>query len=233
MIESGNINPALKSSISVMKRTCGIVRLVPGYQAAVLSYQLVLKLAEILDAKLRKEVMISSLCAATALLWSFNSSLLCFLVSRRWVRDLEAETPGGAKRRAGVYQWVERWTAAETPSNTSEITLLPKGNWGKQINGMQSFLFTTGCHLYFGHIYFQKEEFFVLEQDEPHLLNHAVKPRLMYYNVSVNKKCCEWSDVGCAAEGRMLPGRRFNPLEAEPDKRPEEEDFRGQWWFIC
>lgn len=42
------------------------------------------------------------------------------------------------------------------------------------------------------------------------------------------KKCCEWSDVGCAAEGRMLPGRRFNPLEAEPDKRPEEEDFRGQ-----
>lgn len=83
MIESGNINPALKSSISVMKRTCGIVRLVPGYQAAVLSYQLVLKLAEILDAKLWKEVMISSLCAATALLWSFNSSLLCFLVSRR------------------------------------------------------------------------------------------------------------------------------------------------------
>lgn len=68
MIESGNINPALKSSISVMKRTCGIVRLVPWYQAAVLSYQLVLKLAEILDAKLMKEVMISSLCAATALL---------------------------------------------------------------------------------------------------------------------------------------------------------------------
>lgn len=68
MIEAGSINPAFKSSISVMNSTCGIVRLVPGYQAVVLSYQLVLKLAEILDAKLRKEVMISSLCAATALL---------------------------------------------------------------------------------------------------------------------------------------------------------------------
>ncbi|XP_036938207.1 E3 ubiquitin-protein ligase rnf213-beta [Acanthopagrus latus] len=55
MIEAGSINPAFKSSISVMNSTCGIVRLVPGYQAAVLSYQLVLKLAEILDAKLRKE----------------------------------------------------------------------------------------------------------------------------------------------------------------------------------
>ncbi|XP_073346346.1 E3 ubiquitin-protein ligase rnf213-beta [Pagrus major] len=55
MIESANVKPAFMSSISVMKSTCGIVRLVPGYQAAVLSYQLVLKLAEILDAKLRKE----------------------------------------------------------------------------------------------------------------------------------------------------------------------------------
>lgn len=45
------------SSISVLKSTCGLVRLVPGYQAAVLSYQLVLKLAELLDAKLRKEVI--------------------------------------------------------------------------------------------------------------------------------------------------------------------------------
>lgn len=59
MIESGNIEPVFKSSISVVKSTCGIVRLVPDYQAAVLSCQLVLKLAEILDAKLRKEVIIS------------------------------------------------------------------------------------------------------------------------------------------------------------------------------
>lgn len=133
---------------------------------------------------------------------------------------------------------MERWAAAETPSNTSDITFVPKGNRGKEINGMQSFLFTTGCRLYFGHIYFQKvEQFtpppkvFVLEQDEPHLLNHTVKPWFIYYSVSIinnNKTCCEWSDVGCAAEGRMLPGKRFNPLEAEPDKRPEEEDFRGQ-----
>ncbi|XP_051273053.1 E3 ubiquitin-protein ligase rnf213-beta isoform X1 [Dicentrarchus labrax] len=55
MIESGNIEPAFMSSLSVLKSTCGIVQLVPWYQAAVLSYQLVVKLAEILDAKLRKE----------------------------------------------------------------------------------------------------------------------------------------------------------------------------------
>ncbi|XP_045924674.1 E3 ubiquitin-protein ligase rnf213-beta [Micropterus dolomieu] len=55
MTESGNIVAAFESSISVLKRTCGIARLVPWYQAVVLSYQLALKLAEILDAKLRKE----------------------------------------------------------------------------------------------------------------------------------------------------------------------------------
>ncbi|XP_070707447.1 E3 ubiquitin-protein ligase rnf213-beta [Pempheris klunzingeri] len=55
LIESGNIKPAFMSSVTVVKSTCGLVRLVPGYRAAVLSYQLVLKLAEILDAKLRKE----------------------------------------------------------------------------------------------------------------------------------------------------------------------------------
>ncbi len=49
--------PAFMSSISVMKSTCRIVQLVPWYQTAVLSYQLVLKLAEILDANLRKEVI--------------------------------------------------------------------------------------------------------------------------------------------------------------------------------
>ncbi|XP_028287710.1 E3 ubiquitin-protein ligase rnf213-beta isoform X2 [Parambassis ranga] len=55
MTESGNIKPAFKCSISVVKWTCSIVRLVPWYPAAVLSYQLVLKLAEILEAKLKKK----------------------------------------------------------------------------------------------------------------------------------------------------------------------------------
>lgn len=44
------------SSIDVAKNTCRLVRIVPWYQAIVLSYQLVLKVAEILEAKLRKEV---------------------------------------------------------------------------------------------------------------------------------------------------------------------------------
>lgn len=68
MIESGNTAAAFESSISVLKRTCEIARLVPWYQAVVLSYQLALKLAEILDAKLRKEVIISLLCALIVLL---------------------------------------------------------------------------------------------------------------------------------------------------------------------
>ncbi|XP_067343642.1 E3 ubiquitin-protein ligase rnf213-beta isoform X4 [Channa argus] len=55
MIECGNIEPALMSSISVAKSTCRFVRLVPWYQAAVLSYQLVLKLAEIVEAALQKQ----------------------------------------------------------------------------------------------------------------------------------------------------------------------------------
>ncbi|XP_037610034.1 E3 ubiquitin-protein ligase rnf213-beta isoform X1 [Sebastes umbrosus] len=55
MIECGNMKPAFMSSISVLKNTCGVVRLVTWYPAAVLSYQLVMKLAEMLDAKLRKE----------------------------------------------------------------------------------------------------------------------------------------------------------------------------------
>ncbi|XP_028423038.1 E3 ubiquitin-protein ligase rnf213-beta isoform X2 [Perca flavescens] len=55
MIESGTIRPAFLSSVRVMKSTCAIVRLVQSYHAAILSYQLVLKLAEILDAKQRKE----------------------------------------------------------------------------------------------------------------------------------------------------------------------------------
>lgn len=60
MSEGGTIQQAYKSSISVMRSTCGLVRLVLEYQTAVLSFQLVLKLAEILDAN----VIIPSWCAA-------------------------------------------------------------------------------------------------------------------------------------------------------------------------
>ncbi|XP_019133291.1 E3 ubiquitin-protein ligase rnf213-beta isoform X3 [Larimichthys crocea] len=55
LVGSGNIKPAFLSSISVMKSTCGIVRLVSWYQTAVLSYQLVLRLAEILNAEPKNE----------------------------------------------------------------------------------------------------------------------------------------------------------------------------------
>lgn len=44
------------SSIGVLRNVCAIVRLVPQYRAVVQSYTLVVKLAEILEAKLRKEV---------------------------------------------------------------------------------------------------------------------------------------------------------------------------------
>ncbi|KAI9537488.1 hypothetical protein NQZ68_025345 [Dissostichus eleginoides] len=43
------------SSISVLTNICEITRLVQSYHAAVLSYQLVLKLADMVDAKLKKE----------------------------------------------------------------------------------------------------------------------------------------------------------------------------------
>ncbi|XP_029934003.1 E3 ubiquitin-protein ligase rnf213-beta [Myripristis murdjan] len=55
MIESGHIKAAFLSSISVLKSTCRMVQLVQWYQTAVLSYQLVLKLAELVDAALKKE----------------------------------------------------------------------------------------------------------------------------------------------------------------------------------
>ncbi|XP_029383406.1 E3 ubiquitin-protein ligase rnf213-beta [Echeneis naucrates] len=55
MIESGNVHPALMSSIRVVQSTCSIVRLVSGFAVVVLSYQLVMKLAEILDASLRNK----------------------------------------------------------------------------------------------------------------------------------------------------------------------------------
>lgn len=72
MVESGTIKPAFMSAISVARSTCGIVRLVPDYQAVVLSYQLVLKLAEIQDVKLKKEVIISLLCPPAASSWNSN-----------------------------------------------------------------------------------------------------------------------------------------------------------------
>ncbi|KAK9530838.1 hypothetical protein VZT92_012317 [Zoarces viviparus] len=55
MMEGEHIRPAFMSSISVLTYTCSLVRLVQCYEAAVLSYQLVVKLAEMLAAKLRKE----------------------------------------------------------------------------------------------------------------------------------------------------------------------------------
>lgn len=53
--------------MGVVRDTCSIVRLVPDYQATVLSLQLMLKLAEILEAKQRKEVQSSPLCDLAAL----------------------------------------------------------------------------------------------------------------------------------------------------------------------
>ncbi|XP_058476821.1 E3 ubiquitin-protein ligase rnf213-beta isoform X2 [Solea solea] len=55
MMECGNVSAALMSSIGVMRSTCRLVRLVPWYEAAVTSFQLVLRLAEVQDAALNKE----------------------------------------------------------------------------------------------------------------------------------------------------------------------------------
>ncbi|XP_042252605.1 E3 ubiquitin-protein ligase rnf213-beta [Thunnus maccoyii] len=55
MIECGNMKQVFTSSINVAKATCTIARLVQCYEAAVLSYQLVLRMAEISDVALRKE----------------------------------------------------------------------------------------------------------------------------------------------------------------------------------
>nr|XP_046210346.1 E3 ubiquitin-protein ligase rnf213-beta isoform X1 [Oncorhynchus gorbuscha]XP_046210347.1 E3 ubiquitin-protein ligase rnf213-beta isoform X1 [Oncorhynchus gorbuscha]XP_046210348.1 E3 ubiquitin-protein ligase rnf213-beta isoform X1 [Oncorhynchus gorbuscha] len=52
LADSGYVDSILLSCISVLKSTCRMVRLVPFYKAAVLSFQLVLKAAEILDAAL-------------------------------------------------------------------------------------------------------------------------------------------------------------------------------------
>ncbi|XP_056152727.1 E3 ubiquitin-protein ligase rnf213-beta [Lampris incognitus] len=55
MIESGNIMSVFASGINVVKSTCRMVRLVPLYKAVVLAYQVVLKLAEVVDAVPREE----------------------------------------------------------------------------------------------------------------------------------------------------------------------------------
>ncbi|KAM4715158.1 LOW QUALITY PROTEIN: E3 ubiquitin-protein ligase rnf213-beta [Anableps anableps] len=51
LAKSGNLLAAFDTSISVLKRICKITRIVPWYQTVVLSFQLVLKLAEILEMK--------------------------------------------------------------------------------------------------------------------------------------------------------------------------------------
>ncbi|XP_053269183.1 E3 ubiquitin-protein ligase rnf213-beta isoform X1 [Pleuronectes platessa] len=55
LIESGNVGGAFLSSISVAKSTCMMVKLVPWFQAVVLSHQLVLRLAEVLDTAQRNK----------------------------------------------------------------------------------------------------------------------------------------------------------------------------------
>ncbi|XP_005805466.2 E3 ubiquitin-protein ligase rnf213-beta [Xiphophorus maculatus] len=55
LAKSGSLQSAFESSISVLKCTCEIARIVPWYQTVVQSLQLVLKLAEILEMKLRGE----------------------------------------------------------------------------------------------------------------------------------------------------------------------------------
>ncbi|XP_076008326.1 E3 ubiquitin-protein ligase rnf213-beta isoform X2 [Genypterus blacodes] len=55
MIECGHVRPAFISSIVVGVSACRMARIVPCYQLAVLSFQLVLKLAEAVDAALVKE----------------------------------------------------------------------------------------------------------------------------------------------------------------------------------
>ncbi|KAK5851292.1 hypothetical protein PBY51_002095 [Eleginops maclovinus] len=55
MIDTGNIKLIFMSSISLLSSTSSITRLVQSYHAAVLAYQLVLKLADMMNAKLKKE----------------------------------------------------------------------------------------------------------------------------------------------------------------------------------
>lgn len=69
----------------MVQNTCRLVRLVPDYEAAVLSYQLLMNLAEILDAKLSKEVKNLFLMRSSCLLMeqNFTVLMLCLLGFRR------------------------------------------------------------------------------------------------------------------------------------------------------
>lgn len=58
MTESGNLLQVFLSSSNMVKDTCRMARVVPWYQTVVLSYQLVLKLAGMMEVKLRREVII-------------------------------------------------------------------------------------------------------------------------------------------------------------------------------
>lgn len=95
--------PTLASSIAVLKCTCDVVPLVQCYQAAVLSYQLVVKLAQMSEAKLRKEVMFCSSCCASGRDFDSLCSSSCRVVLRRRLQDLQAEAlgPAGSGAAAG------------------------------------------------------------------------------------------------------------------------------------
>lgn len=76
LADSGNVDSILLSCISVLKSTCRMVRLVPFYKAAVLSFQLVLKAAEILDAALANKVVVDLVICCCSIYTPFFSSIL-------------------------------------------------------------------------------------------------------------------------------------------------------------
>lgn len=146
MAESGNIKSVFLSSLSVLKSTCRMVRLVPWYQTVLLSYQLVLKLAEILDAAQRKEVLIPFLYVYITDLFLYSTRTSCILhvihgcicclilccpVPRWWRENyLAAAVIGQAESCTAEHQRVERWTSSISPSEAVQITQLPQRNWG-------------------------------------------------------------------------------------------------------
>lgn len=78
LAERGHVREAFKSSVSVLRSTCGLVRLVPGYETAVLSFRLALRLAELLDTGQRTEVTTLSRPGVAAFSWedAFTAVLL-------------------------------------------------------------------------------------------------------------------------------------------------------------
>lgn len=122
------------SSIQVSKSTCLLARTSPQYPAVVLSYRLVLKLAEILEAKLRKEVKLFVFTECIYVTHHLNPVIFVLhpLVQRGRVRGLKAGAPGGAVRPAEAPQRVERRFASKASSEIIKSTELPKGNRGVQ-----------------------------------------------------------------------------------------------------